>query len=152
MEEDAGKVVLIAKLLEHAGRRAALGVGEIDGIAQVENQRQAVDNHKHPLTDLVVGLGLLQMQGEEHHHNIEHIGIDDGRSVEHDAAVVQVEEMTDRHVLGEVAEVFKHVGYTGDEINHVGQKQVDHQRNRWGQHRMKRIELFHIACISCSFL
>ena len=89
--DDAAKVPFARELIEDRRGGAPHGVSEIDGVGQIDGKRQSVYNHKYPLADAVISGCLLEMQGEQHQHHIERIGIKDGRGVEHQAPAPHVE-------------------------------------------------------------
>ena len=45
-EEDVSQVLFVRELVEHRSRGAPHGEAEIDGIAEVDSQCQAVDNQE----------------------------------------------------------------------------------------------------------
>ena len=85
-EEDACQVPLVRKLTEHSGRRAPHGKAEINGIAKVDGQCQSVDDQKDDAAQFLIGYCLLEMQGEQHQHDIRNISYKDGTRVEHQSA------------------------------------------------------------------
>ena len=59
---------------------------EIDGVCEVDGKGNTVDDDKDPLAYLVIDIVLFQMQREEHHNDIEHIRIDNGRGIKQQAS------------------------------------------------------------------
>ena len=120
-QEDAAQVALVAELAEDTRRGAPQRVGEVGRVAQVDEQCQRVDHHKHPLAQAVVGWCLLQVEGEEHQHDVERVGIDDGRRVEHQSSAQQLPQVGRREVVLEMAEVHQQIGHACYLIDGEGQ-------------------------------
>ena len=84
--EDAAEVSLVVKLLKHTGGSSSRGVGEVNGVAEIDDKGECVYYYEEPLTDFVVDRSLFDEQGKEHHQDIEHVGIDNGCAVEHQSS------------------------------------------------------------------
>ena len=69
-QENATQIALVGELTKDSRRGATHGETEIDGIAQINGQRQAIDDEVYGTTELLVNGSLLEMQGEQHHHDI----------------------------------------------------------------------------------
>ena len=146
LTEDAAEVVFIAELMEYGDGGAAHGVLEVDGIAEVDDQGEGVDNDKHPAAQRVVGGVLLTTDGEEHHHHPENVGIEDGGGVEDDAATQQFEKMGMGEALGKESPVLEEEGQTGHKVDHVGDEKVAED----GHEGVEKLVLFHCSCFkSC---
>ena len=118
-EEDASQVVLVLKLLKDGGGGASHAITEIDAIAQVQSQRQDVDNHKYPAAHALIGGCLFFMQGEQHHQHPQGVGIENSRGVERQASTQDLQEMTPCEAVGKEVPVLEKKGHAGYEINHI---------------------------------
>ena len=139
-KEDATQVVLARELAEHAGGGASEGVGEIGRVAQVDDERQTVDYDEEPFAEALVATRLLQIQGEEHQHDVEGVGVDDGRRVEGQTALEKPQQMAEREPLGEMAEVDQQVGHAGDEINQEDQQEIPDECRHRGERGVEDAE------------
>ncbi len=75
---NACQVALVGELAEHGSRGASHGILEIDRISQIDGQGDAVHQQEESLAKTMIGRPLLPMQREEHQHDIQHIGIENG--------------------------------------------------------------------------
>ena len=85
--------------MEDARRGAAQGIGEIDRVAQIDDQCYRIYHDEQPLAHLVIDRGLLQPEGEEHHQYVERIGVGYGRLVKRQRAGKQTAQMAERQIL-----------------------------------------------------
>ena len=92
-QEDGAKIALVGELPKYGGGSPSHGILEIDGVAEVDGKGYAIDDDEYPLAYQLVGVVLLRMPGEEHHHDIWNIGNENGRSVEHQSASQHFNEM-----------------------------------------------------------
>ena len=90
---DATKITFVGEFAEHGGGGPSHGISEIDGIAEVDDKGQTIDDDEYPLADQCVGGILLSMPGEEHHRDIGDIGDKDGRGVEYQTASQHLHEV-----------------------------------------------------------
>ena len=74
-QQDGRDVALVGKLSEHGHRRTATRILEIDGIHQIAGDGNSVGHDKQPLEPLVEALPLLEMQRQQHEHQIDTIDI-----------------------------------------------------------------------------
>ena len=120
-EEDAAEVLLVGELGEHGGRGAPHGEAEVAGIDEVDDETQTVDDDEYPAAELLVGGAFLRVPGQEHQHDIRDVGEEDGGGVEDEAAAEDRQQIA----IGEIGGVDKQVDEAGQEIDDVGQQQVD---------------------------
>ena len=83
----AAKIALMTELTKDRHCGTTTCVLEIDRVGKVGNDAEGIDNDKHPLSNHLPKMCLFQMKGYQHQHRIEGIGIEDGRSVKHPAAL-----------------------------------------------------------------
>ena len=86
-EEYTTQVALILEFAEHGGGGASQGIGEVGGIAEIDHQRQTVDNNEDPTAELMPDSRFLPMQGQQHQHDIGDVGDEDGCRVEHQSSL-----------------------------------------------------------------
>jgi hypothetical protein len=70
---------------------------EIYGVGKVDGEGKTVDYEVDPFAEHVVSLALFLMKGQQHQHDVECIGVYDGRGVEKESAsedVVGIAEIT----------------------------------------------------------
>ena len=91
-EEDASEVSFCGEFLEDACRRPAEGIGEIDGVAEVDDECDAVDDDEESFAEAVIGGRLLAIPGEQHEYEPQHVGIEDGGAVEHISSLCHGQE------------------------------------------------------------
>ena len=123
-EEDGNQISLVGELAEDGGRGATHRITEIDGIAEVDEQCQAVDHNKQPAACLLIDDRLLAVPGQEHEHDVKAVGDEDGRGVEHQSAQKQFQHVGIGHIRREKGVVDSKIEDTRQEIDHVGQHQV----------------------------
>ena len=123
--EHVGEVVFVAKFTENARRGAPQGVREVHRVAQVDNQRQRIDDHEHPFAQQMIASALLNPQRKEHQQDVRDIGVGDGRAVEDVATVEQFGQMGQRQVAGEIAVILEKEFHPGDEVCRECHQQVD---------------------------
>jgi len=105
--EDIQEVVLTTELIKHAGGGASQGVRKIHRVAEIDHQGDGVDHHKDIFADEMIPPGLLEPQREEHHQDVQTVGIAHGREVEHQSAAIQAHQSAHAEVGGEIAEVLQ---------------------------------------------
>ena len=110
-EDDTAQVVVVGELTEHRARGASHRVFEVDGIGEVHRQGDTVDDEVHPVADLLPDLGLLQVQGEQHQHDVGDVGHEDGCGVEQESTSHHLQQVAPRQVLSEEAVVHDEVGH-----------------------------------------
>ncbi len=151
--KDSHQVVFVLELVEHGDGRTAQGVFEVNGITQIHHQRQHVHNNEEPLAKRMEAGVLFLVPRKQQQQHPQRVGIDDGGSIEHERSLHEFPRMTPTDGVGEVTEVLHIEHQSGHEINHVGQKQVEHHGTNRPQDRMQDIEfLFHGSILSLTIL
>ena len=123
--DDARQIALVAKLAQHSAGGAPHREGEVDPVGHVDDEGQAVDHHKDPSQHAVIGRRLLEVQRQQHQHNPQDVGIDDGRRVKLQTAHDKVRHIAlqgwrqQRPVQGQI-------GQPRHRIGDVDQRQIDH--------------------------
>ena len=123
--EHVGEVVFVAKFAEYARRSAPQGVREIHRVAQIDNQRQRIDDHKHPFAQQMIASTLLDPQRKEHQQDVQGIGVGDGGAVEDVTTVEQFGQMGCRQVAGEIAVILEKEFHAGNEVYRECHQQVE---------------------------
>ncbi len=85
-QEDASQVLFVGELVEHRRGGASHGEAKIDGIAEVDSQRQTVDHQEDGTAELLINGGFLVVNRKEHQNDIGDMGNQDGTGVENQAA------------------------------------------------------------------
>ncbi len=75
VSDDATEVVVVLKLGEERHGGASAGELEVDGVAEVDDDRQGVDDDKNPLGDTLVGAVQSEAEGNEHEEEVEDVGV-----------------------------------------------------------------------------
>ena len=120
-------VVFAGKLLKHGHRGAPSGVLKVHGITQVGHHTYGVAHHKHPFGGALPQVVLLQMQGQQHQHYIQGVGVENGRGVKHPSAFEHLCCRCPCKVGGKHAVVFQQKGQSAQFVNHIYQQQVHYQ-------------------------
>ena len=119
-EEDATQIMLVFKLAKDSRGSPSHGIGEVGGIHQVDGEGHHIDDDEIPLTDLMPQRRFLQMQGEEHHHEVGDMCHEDGRGVEDQRTFDEVEG----NRPCKERPIFHHKGDACYQIDAVCQQQV----------------------------
>ena len=122
--DDAAQVLLVAELVEHRHRGPSAGVLEIDGIDKVHDHAEPIDDDKDPLCHRLPGVALFPMLRKEHEHDVEHVGIENGRRVEHPRTRQQVGEGVFGQRVSVGFPVLQHKCHTAEAVRHVRQHHV----------------------------
>ena len=129
------EIHLIAKLTEHAPRRAPQSVAEIYRVREIDQQRQRIDDYEEPFAEPVPTGALFQMHRREHQQHIQGIGIEDARSVEHHSGSKEIPEAPLGNALAEIAPVLKKIFDPGDGIDDEYNQDVCRCRHKRREHR-----------------
>ena len=122
---------LVAELIEHRCRGTFAGIGEIDAVAQVSPQCHAVAHHIYPAHHPVVARPLLPVQWQQHHHDDQRIGIEDGRGIKDQACGKQIQSMPPRHRAGIQTPVCEQEHQAAEHKQQVDNSQIAHQCHHW---------------------
>ena len=145
-EEDVSQVLFVRELVEHRSRGAPHGEAEIDGIAEVDSQCQAVDNQEDGTAQLLIGGCFLVMQWKQHQHDIRDVGYQDGTGVEDQTTSQHLQDMGERQVLREITVVLQKIDKTRQEIDHIDYQQIVERDTQWGQQRLQCRKInFHVT-------
>ena len=145
--ENAAEVALVGKFVENRRCRAAHRVFEIDRVGQIDGQRQAVHHEKKPLANLLIGARFLAVPREEHHHNVERIGVENGRRVEDKSAPKRLDGIV------QITGIFKVILDACNLIDHIDEHQVPSDCHYWRIDFVEQVfHGFYTFCISCNFL
>ena len=123
-EHDAAQVVLVAKFGEERGRGATAAILRVDGVREVHRNSQSVDCHIDPLAHRLPPGPLFEVERQQHEHNPERVGVEDGRRVEAQRAGQHLAHVQFAPAIGQQAPVFGHESYAREHIYNVGQRQV----------------------------
>ena len=100
LAEDAQHVVVVLKLGEHAASSAAVGEAEIDHVHAIRNQTEHVRNPVAPLDGPAITLERTPCfgPGEKGQQQVERIGEQYRRTIEHRTAQTQLHHVGERNV------------------------------------------------------
>ena len=98
---------------------------EVHSIAEVRGESQTIDDDIKPLAEALPLGVFLQVQGEEHHEDVEGVGIGNGGGVEIDAAPEDIPELrrTEHVFVGAV--VLQQEGDPGHHIGCIQKQNID---------------------------
>ena len=92
VQQDLCDVVVVAELFEHRAGGAAVGIGEIDAVGQVDGQHEEVGHHEHPFGDAAVAFSLAEAEGQHGQQQIGEVGVEHRREVEAQAAPAKAQQ------------------------------------------------------------
>ena len=124
-QEDGAQIVFVGELVEYRCCRSSHGILEIDSITQVHCQRQPIDDEIHPLAHQLIDTRLLQMQWEQHQHDIRNVCDENGTCVEHQTSAQHFHQMTKSQALREIAVVDKQIDHARHLIDYIEQQQIE---------------------------
>lgn len=101
--DDVAQIVVVTKFLEEREGGAAQGKAEIGHVGNIGRERYAVGGDKQRFQGVLQRPGVDKTEREQRHHDVEEVGIDDGREVEAEAAAGDAHVAAERHVGVQVA-------------------------------------------------
>lgn len=117
----------MAELRKNRGRRPLACKGEIDTVDEVGIDGNGITDDINPSDNLIIALLLFPMQGEQHHHADQGIGVEDGGRIKDETGTEQFKGMSPGERAGIYRPIRQYENHATDHEHHVDHQQVPQQ-------------------------